>query len=83
MSKLEQVMAQRICLRKVLGGKFDVFVASQHTHTGFEPECWTRVFYDKKEKTVKHLSGVQRKPLFYVTVARMLENLGNEQVKGN
>lgn len=83
MAKLEQAMAQRIKIVKVIGGKFDVFVSSDKTFTGFEPECWTRVFFDKKEKTVKHLAGVQRKPLFYITVARMLENLDNNAAKGN
>ena len=50
MSKLEQVMAQRICLRKVLGGKFDVFVSSQHTHTGLSRNAGQGSFTIKRKR---------------------------------
>ncbi len=67
----------RIAVRQVIGGKYDCFLATEKSFTGWEPDTWTRVFYDKKERTVKHLSGVQRKPLFYVAVANLLSQLTN------
>lgn len=78
---VDKTLTQRIAIRKVIGGKYDIFVFTAKSYTGFEPECWTRVFYDKKEKTVKHLAGVQRKPLFYVVVANMLAQLNGKDEK--
>lgn len=65
----------RIAVRQVIGGKYDAFLSTDKSFTGWEPDTWTRVFYDRKEKTVKHLAGVQRKPLFYIAVCNLLNQL--------
>lgn len=82
MSKAQQILLgsliNRIAIKQVIGGKFDTFLATEKSFTGFEPDCWTRVYFDKQSKTAKHISGVQRKPLYYVAVAQLLT-----QLKGN